>query len=122
MDSLYAAIPIAPPASLGERNIEAFILPLVIDEVSCYPEGPDRQENRKPSRRRSMKKAMLVTLFCLLFHGYTTMIGPVIAPDGAAADEIASIQTPFPAASDQLNPFGGNLHSVQAANWNIFSP
>jgi hypothetical protein len=44
------------------------------------------------------------------------MFGPVIAPDGAAADDIASFQTPFTAALDQLNPFGGNLHSVQAAN------
>jgi len=35
---------------------------------------------------RSMKKAMLVTLFCLPFPGYTTMLGPVIAPDEAAAD------------------------------------
>ncbi|HPL21492.1 MULTISPECIES: hypothetical protein [Methanothrix] len=66
---------------------------------------------------RSMKKAMLVTLFCLpLLCNTTNMFGPVIAPDGAAADDIASFQTPFTAALDQLNPFGGNLHSVQAAN------
>jgi hypothetical protein len=56
MDSLYAAIPIAPPAPLGERNIEAFILPLAVDEVSCYPDDPDRQENRKPSRRKINEK------------------------------------------------------------------
>jgi hypothetical protein len=35
---------------------------------------------------RSMKNAMLVILFCLPFPGYTTMLGPVIAPDEAAAD------------------------------------
>jgi len=54
MDSLYAAIPIAPPAPLGERNIEAFILPLVIDEVSYVLMVQTARRTGSPNDARSI--------------------------------------------------------------------